>query len=381
MTACGVYVHVPFCRRKCSYCGFYSVPIADDCELRAACAAFTERIVDEIEQRLAGVRTPLCVDTIYFGGGTPSLLDPQEVHRVLLAVRRVMDVSDGAEITLEMRPDDCAPASLDAYRDVGVNRVVLGVQTLSEAMHREIGRAGTLCSGEHLDIFFEAKGIIRCVDFIIGMPGETEEVLMRDIDSIAGRRPAHVSFYLLSIEPGTPLAARSAFFPEDEESQARLLELTMDCLSEHGYHHYEISNYSLPGFESRHNMKYWTFNPYLGFGPGAHSFFGGERFFNNMTVWDYLSSNEVRLERDPRTRVSAAAEYLMTGLRLTAGVSLRQMEARLSFDIPHEVRVRIGHAVKAGLLEWDKEADVIRLTRAGILVSNRVIYDIVEPLL
>lgn len=377
----GVYIHVPFCRRKCDYCNFYSVTVGPCTANGAVPGEYVRRLSGEIRDRLpaAGFSS---ADTVYFGGGTPSLLTAGQVKDLLDAVGRSVALEPGAEITLEMNPGDVSADALSALRDAGVNRVVLGVQTLSERLHRLIGRSAAPCTARELDIFFSVPGIARCADIITGIPAQTVEELARDIDLVAGYRPGHISAYILSIEKNTPLSLRLARDKAAEADQARLFELTMERMRVRGYGQYEISNYALPGCESRHNMKYWRFEPYIGLGPGAHSFVGGERYVNAMTVEEYLAADRAVLVHDARTPDSAAVEYLMTGLRLLKGMSLDEMEERLTYRLPPAVKDGIGKAEADGLVEVDNDAGrTIRLTARGIMIADRVIYGIVEPLL
>jgi len=377
----GVYIHVPFCRRKCDYCNFYSVPLGHIPGDAVIPANYIRRLTDEIRRRLpaAGFSS---ADTVYFGGGTPSLLTAGQVKELLDGVRQNVALAPAAEITLEMNPGGVSADALDSFRDAGVTRVVLGVQTLSERLHRLIGRSAAPCTARELDIFFSVPGIARCADIITGIPAQTVEELARDIDLVAGYRPGHISAYILSIEKNTPLSLRLARDKAAEADQARLFELTMERMRVRGYGQYEISNYALPGCESRHNMKYWRFEPYIGLGPGAHSFVGGERYVNAMTVEEYLAADRAVLVHDARTPDSAAVEYLMTGLRLLKGMSLDEMEERLTYRLPPAVKDGIGKAEADGLVEVDNDAGrTIRLTARGIMIADRVIYGIVEPLL
>ncbi len=378
----GIYIHVPFCRRKCDYCNFYSIPadlfsrydVIPDVYIRRLCGEITDRLP------VAGFSSS---DTVYFGGGTPSLLAAAQVKEVLDRVRDRMELDPGAEITMEINPGDVSADALAGFRDAGVNRAVLGVQTLSVRLHRLIGRSASPCTARDLDIFFSVPGIAQCVDIITGIPSQSAAELTSDIDKVAGYRPRHISAYILSIEKNTPLSWRLYLDEADEIKQARLFELTMERMKGHGYDHYEISNYALPGFESRHNMKYWGFEPYIGFGPGAHSFISGERYINAMTVDEYVRSARAILTHDARSAGSAAVEYIMTGLRLLKGMSLEEMEERLDFRLPAAVMERIRKAESDGLVTVIENNGVrtIRLTDPGIMIADTVIYNIVEALL
>jgi oxygen-independent coproporphyrinogen III oxidase len=380
MTA-GVYIHVPFCRAKCDYCGFYSVPLEGAGEGCAVPDGYLRRLHDEIRERLAPDTLP-AADTVYFGGGTPSLLSPGQVGGILRLLAERVSLAPGTEVTIEMNPGDLSVEKLEGYRAAGVNRAVLGVQTLTPRLHALIGRSAAICTARELDLFFGVAGIVHCADLIAGIPTQNGEELGRDIDIIAGYRPLHISAYLLSVEKNTPLATRIAPDAALEETQAACFETLAGRLKERGYVQYEISNYAVPGYESRHNMKYWRFEPYIGFGPGAHSFINGERYINTMRVGEYLGAGRFLLQHDARTARSAAVEYLMTGMRLLKGVSLREMEARLAFRLPGDVRERVREAASAGMIVMEQDADdTIRLSERGLILADRVIYSIVEPLI
>lgn len=373
----GIYIHIPYCRSKCDYCAFYSVPAGGG----AVPDSYLRRLHAEMRERLPDEALP-SADTVYFGGGTPSLLEPGHVEGLLGLIAGLVVLEPGAEVTMEMNPGDLSREKLDGYARAGVNRAVLGVQTLSPRLHAVIGRSAAVCTKRELELFFGAPGIVHCADLIAGIPSQTEEELAGDIDGVAAYGPRHISAYLLSIEKKTPLAARIPGGPALESEQASCYERLAAGLKRHGYRHYEISNWAVPGCESRHNMKYWRFEPYIGFGPGAHSFLGGERYINSMRVEEYLGPGRFVLEHDARTARSAAVEYLMTGLRLLRGVSLREMQARLQFQLPGDVMERVREAVSGGMMVMGNDAgETIRLSERGLILADRVIYSIVEPLI
>jgi oxygen-independent coproporphyrinogen-3 oxidase len=377
----GIYIHIPFCRKKCDYCNFYSVPVGPFGSSGVVPDAYIRKLSDEISDRLPGLNIS-AADTVYFGGGTPSLLTPDQVGGILGLLRGRVKLDHGAEITLEMNPGNLSTEKLSGFRDAGVNRVVLGVQTLSERLHRMIGRSAAQCTMRDLDVFFGVSSLIHCVDLIAGIPSERSEELLYDIDVVAGYGPRHISAYLLSVEKNTPLAGRMVPDAAAESEQALQFELTVEQLKKHGYDHYEISNHALPGFESRHNMKYWRFEPYAGFGPGAHTFVQGERFINAMTVEEYLASERAFLTRDVRTPRSAMVEYILTGLRLMRGMSIDEMEKRLAYDLPDSVLERIKKAESDGLIiMYEEEGRLMSLSERGIMIADKVIFGIVEPLL
>ena len=378
---CGLYIHIPYCRKKCDYCNFYSIPLGQNGSAGGIPDAYIQKLHNEIRDRLPEPEIS-SADTVYFGGGTPSLLTAGQVDGIIGLLGEHVTLDHDAEITLEINPGDLSPEKLSEFRNAGINRVVLGVQTLSRRLHTLIGRSAALCTVRELDIFFGATGLTHCVDLIAGIPSQSSVELLHDIDLVAGYRPEHISAYLLSVERNTPLGARLSPDPAFEAEQGALFELTMGRLRELGYEHYEISNYAMPGFESRHNMKYWRFDPYVGFGPGAHTFINGERYINAMSVGEYLMAERTVLGHDIRSPRSAAVEYILTGLRLMRGISMPEMEDRLAYKLPDNVIERIRKAESDGLIiATERDGRRFSLSEKGIMVADSVIYRIVEPLI
>lgn len=345
----GVYIHIPFCRRKCDYCSFYSI---DDTALVAP-------TVEAIAAEIASFEYPgIPVDTVYFGGGTPLAVGADTLRALLDTIRHRFAVSDDAEITVEINPAYATRAELDALHAAGVNRITLGVQTLDPAVGQFLGRV--LASREHLEALVDHTGFNVCVDFICGVPGQTAESIAEELAVLAGMA-RHVSVYLLSVDEGTPLAARYGEHGDAgfEEFQASCYRAVYVALAEHGLEHYEISNFSLPGYASRHNMKYWTFGSYAGFGPGAHSFMAGRRYANAADAAAYARHGAVR-QYDERSAEQSAAEFLMTGLRLKEGIDRAALRALAA----PAVIARIDEAIARGVERDELWADA---SRAGII--------------
>ncbi len=378
----GIYIHIPFCLRKCDYCGFYSEATPRPGDDVTVPRQFIRSLQREINERLRGMKRPEA-DTVYIGGGTPSLLEPEQAASLMETIHGGFDLSVDAEITMEINPGDCAAERILAYRDAGVNRAVLGVQTLSGRLHRMIGRSCDPASADEIARFFDVPGIIHCADLITGIPTQEKDELMHDVDTLADLGADHLSLYLLAIEAGTPLSRRVAMDEALEAAQVRLFTAARERLASLGYDHYEISNYSRRGRVSRHNLKYWNFEPYFGFGPGAHSFVAGERYTNDVTVSRYLEFGAGVPRRDIRGPNSPWVEYLMTGLRLLAGLSIGAMEARLGSAVPDAVMARVSEATEEGLLivEGSGAGTHLRLSERGIIMSDSVIYSLVQDLL
>ncbi len=371
----GLYIHFPFCRGKCDYCGFYSIPLLKD-ELKAVYLKSLDR---ELDMRLSSMKDAE-FDTIYFGGGTPSLFSPEEFYTLMKSISRRANLSHDTEVSMEMNPGDARTDRIKGYRDSGINRIILGVQTLTARLHDVLGRYSSVCTTSHLDEFFSVPDVVHCVDLIIGIPGETPGELEHDIRALSSYRPGHISAYILSIEQGTPLEHRYEKNDSLDEFQRERYYQAIHLLEKSGYVQYEISNFSLPGLESRHNMKYWTFMPYLGIGAGAHSFINGERYCNNPSVDEYMHSSELHITIDKRTRESAVMEYMMTGLRLVKGIDISSFEERFGMKLNKETLSYFADLDGRGLLMYNKNIDGgnIRLSRESYIIADSIIFGIIN---
>lgn len=373
----GVYIHVPFCRSKCDYCDFYSLPAASVSE------DFISAYVDALKQEIAGRRAlpSAKIDSVYFGGGSPSMLGAAALGGLLDTVAARYDVVPDCEISIEMNPEDIG--LMPALKTAGFNRFTLGVQTLSVNLHKEIGRAREFCTGRHLDEFFSLPDVTRGVDLIIGIPGQSPAMLTEDLRIAETYRPEHISAYTLTIEEGTPLARRAAQTSALGNLQRRALLQTAETLAEAGYSRYEISNYCLPRRASSHNMKYWTFAPYISFGAGGHSFYGGKRFIHKNDAAAYIREPLAPLEEDVRSENGAMAEFIMTGLRLIAGFALKDFEAVFGRPLPSRLAARAEEEADRGNLCIEGEGGEarMRLTEQGLLFADGVIFRLTEDLL
>ena len=374
MNRAGIYIHIPFCRTRCSYCDFatgaYNGPLAE----RYVRALATEII--GFERAAAGVRE---VDTIYFGGGTPSLLAPAQVTRILQAVHQRFQVTTGAEVTMEMNPGTVTPQILQEFRAAGVNRASFGAQTFDDDELRRLGRSHTAEDARQTFAGLRGVGFENIsFDLIAGLPGQTLSAWSRNMGEALALRPEHLSLYLLDVHEGTPLAdqLRRGMWPQpDPDTAAEMYRLLLETTEAAGYEHYEISNFCLPGYESRHNMKYWTGAPYYGFGCSAHSFDGERtRWSNERDAVRYVEMIEAgrsaTIETIELDRQEASAEALFLGLRLMRGIDLQEHRARFGSNIREEHADDLARFSEAGLIEINDS--IIRLTRSGTLLSNEV---------
>ncbi len=367
----GAYVHIPFCAHRCTYCSFVAL------EGKSEEEDFFEGVVSEVRSRGAEAAGGLSFDSVYFGGGTPSYVDPLRLGAVLLALETSFGVSSNAEITAEANPDDLSSGRIEALRSLGVNRLSVGVQSLVDSellpLERRHDAAGAL---EALRRAVPAFGNVSA-DLMIGIPGQTRESLRSSVDGLLEAGISHLSVYLLEIEKAPRLVLlkkeHPALFPDDDAMADRWLEVD-ERLTAAGLPRYEISNWARPGFESRHNLKYWTLTPVLGFGVAAHSFDGQRRTANTGSMAEYL-----RLTRGNRSPVAPTEEDhgdflrrkegLMLGLRLSGGVPSSSFE-EIRKTLPDASARRVEDAFDAGLLET--VSGRVRLTRRGVLLSNEV---------
>jgi len=393
----GVYLHIPFCKSRCSYCDFatdvWRSSDAVERYVNAMCRELSEPAALAAGTHTAGKSATIGantsppayaggsdVDTIYFGGGTPSLLSAEQVERILENVHSNFDVDAKAEITMEMNPATVSAETLAGYWELGVNRASFGVQTFNERDLKLLARGHDANDARHTFRLLRDAGFENVsFDLIAGLPGQTLEDWRRNLDEAVSMQPEHLSLYLLEIHEGTPLAEqlRTNRRPmPDEELAAEMYELMIESLAAAGYEQYEISNFAKSDFESRHNTKYWRLDPVYGFGVSAHSFDGYQRYANERDTAKYVSmvenggSTEVM-----RETIDAASEFIFLGLRLNQGIDLTNYKGRFHIDILKKYKTEITDLLDAELIEND--GNDIRLTRKGMLFSNEVFQQFV----
>jgi oxygen-independent coproporphyrinogen III oxidase len=386
MTRLGAYVQVPFCQTKCTYCNFHTGVFSKDLYgpyVRAVCREIADfaRLRSEtgIEDYPAGE-----IDTVYFGGGTPSLLEPQNLARIIGTIRTSF-ATQFAEVTLEADPETISPEKAVAWRAAGFNRISMGVQSFDDAELRAAGRMH-----RRADVFRAAE-ILRAAgfanlsfDLIAGLPHQTDRTWEDSVEQLLQLRPEHVSIYLMEIDEGSRLGLEvlqsgerySAKALPSDDAMANYYEQGCRELASAGYQHYEISNWGLPGFESRHNLKYWRREPYFGFGAGAHSFNGSERWANAHDPAAYADSilaGRFPVEQLERvTPEHALEEELFLGLRQLAGIVLDDLESKYGTRL----RPRVQSLLAQGLVEWDGPR--LRLSPGRLTVSNEVFVHLLE---
>ncbi len=322
MASAGIYIHIPFCERKCRYCDFYSVTDTDRQN------AFQRALTAEIRRR---AHPSWIVDSIYFGGGTPSLLAPAFFERLLMIIDRSFHIQAGVEITLEANPGTVDFDRLKAYRAGGINRLNLGVQSFDDTSLRFLGRVHSNAQARSAIAMARRAGFENLgLDLIYGLPNQTVDAWEADLDQALSERPVHLSCYALTYAPGTPLMRdrqSGGHEAAGEDQIATLFDSTARVLGAAGFDHYEISNFAVtPQFRSRHNIKYWTRAPYLGFGPAAHSFDPPRRSWNVADLETYIGRlDRGRLAEEGRELLDNAQQMIETvflGLRMAAGIDL-----------------------------------------------------------
>ena len=361
--AIGLYIHVPFCKRKCPYCDFYSQSITPDTEIQ-----YVDALIRNIQKYKSTE-----VDSIYFGGGTPSVLSDLSFQRIFSAIRNNFRLIE-PEISLEANPCSVDLKKLEFFREVGFNRISFGVQSCVDSELKKLGRLHNFEQAKTAILNAKKAGFYNIsADLMIGIPEQTSESLSVSLNELSKLPLTHISAYMLKIEKSTPYNTQSIInILPDEDSVADLYLQTINELEKNGFEQYEISNFSKKGFECRHNLKYWRCEEYIGLGPSAHSFFNGKRYEVPRSLDDFISNefqNEIVNEEHPHT----FDEVAMLRLRLTEGLSKKACE---EFNVNFDSIIKKAEPLKkAGLI--DIFNDRIVITKEGFLVSNSIIGKII----
>ncbi|MGZ8539070.1 MAG: radical SAM family heme chaperone HemW [Chitinophagaceae bacterium] len=367
----GIYIHIPFCKQACHYCNFhFSISLRYKNELIAA-------LLKEIEiSGSSGATAPDIIETIYFGGGTPSLCKKDEIQSILEKLRSFFNVSPAAEITIEANPDDISKEKLNDWKEAGINRLSIGIQSFFEEDLVWMNRAHN--AKQAVDSFQMAVNTFDniTIDLIYGTPGLTEEKWKQNVEKAISLGVTHLSCYALTVEPKTPLDKlirqhRSEDINPDKQSEQFLL--LMQWLEDAGYEHYEISNFAKPGFRSRHNSSYWQGEKYMGFGPSAHSFDGNARWWNiaNNTIYiDSINKGIIPFEKEHLTTTQKLNEFIMISLRTAEGLDLSKINETES----NELLATSRKYIEKGLMKL--EESFLRLTREGKLLADGIAADL-----
>jgi len=376
----GLYIHIPFCVQKCKYCDFLSAP-ADD--------ATKKRYADALCKEIAGYKELTKgyeLATIYFGGGTPSVLDVSLTEQILTTVRNRFDVNQTAEITLEVNPGTASLEKLERYKELGINRLSIGVQSAKEKELALLGRIHSFEDAKQTVLWAREAGFTNIsLDLMSALPNQSLEDYKENVEAILALNPEHISSYSLIVEEGTPFYAQYAEgMPKedelpDEETDRAMYAYTKERLVQAGYQRYEISNYAKPGYESRHNSSYWIGTEYLGVGLGASSLITNARYHNETDLLSYMeeveAGKDVRREIERLVPEEQMEEFMILGLRMMRGVSRAEFQKRFGIPIETVYGNALNKLEKSGLLI--REGDTISLTEHGIDVSNQVFVEFV----
>ncbi len=378
MRSVGLYIHIPFCARKCNYCVFYSLA----CSKKENLSDYVSIICTQLE-REAHLYKDCVFDTIFLGGGTPSLLEGADISRLCDAIRAHLKVSDGAEFSIEVNPGTISAEKLLSYKKCGINRISVGLQSSSDKELGVLGRIHTRSEFEHSYSLIKEAGFDNVnIDIMYALPEQKIAELRDTLDYVASLNPAHISAYCLKIEDGTPFSKMELSLP-DEDTQYEMYLSLCERLLELGYEQYEISNFAKKGARCVHNLKYWQSQEYVGLGPSAHSFFDGVRYFYDDNLDAYKS--EICNGGTPTRRTEDCPalsegekmdEYTMLALRLSDGVDALEFKRRfgIEFERAYDIRryVDSGHIIKGD--------NSYHFSSKGFFVSNYILSDILKSI-
>lgn len=371
----GIYIHIPFCKQRCNYCAFYSTTLYN----------IRERYVDALCKEIAmrkeyAANAP--IETIYFGGGTPSTLTLEQLHKICNTIYDVQSVSPTAEVTIECNPDDLTPDFLARLKKLPFNRISMGVQSFNDTQLKRLGRRHNADKARQAVRNARDAGYDNIsIDLIFALPGSTIAEWEHDLESAIALRPDHLSAYNLTYEEGTPLHSaleRGDFTELSEEENVEQFQMLITKLKEAGYRHYEISNFALPGRESRHNSSYWNDTPYIGCGAAAHSYNGTSRQWNIADIQEYIKgieSNNPHFEIEELTEEERYNDTILTRLRTAKGLPLAWIKERFSEKFNNYMLRSAEKEIALGNLK--EEDGSLSLTEKGIFISDAVIRELI----
>lgn len=365
----GIYIHIPFCKRKCAYCDFIS--FSDKTKLIEKYVLALEKEIDKCNIN----KDNYIIKTIYFGGGTPSFIESKYIVEILNNIKKKFNISEEVEITIEINPGTVTEEKLKDYYNAGINRISFGLQSTRSELLKLVGRIHSYSS------FIEGYNLARKigfkninVDLMIGLPVQTLEDVKKDLERIIELKPEHISVYSLIVEEGTKIEEKiknkELYLPPEELERKMYWEVKKQ-LEKAGYVHYEISNFAKPGYESKHNLSCWNQEEYLGFGIAAHSYFNGERYSNTEDFDKYFEHPEdSKIIHEKQTQEDKQREFMLLGLRKIEGVKISDFKNKFIENPIYLYRESLSKLVTQGLIEID--IDSIRLTNRGIDLANLV---------
>lgn len=380
MEELGIYVHIPFCKRKCSYCDFKSFSNIDEINQKK----YVDALIKEIQN--SQNTNKYIVTTIYIGGGTPSFINETYIKDILQAIYKKWKIKNDVEITIEVNPGTITKEKLEAYKNMGINRLSIGLQSTNNYLLNKIGRIHSY--EEFIENYILARKIgfenIN-IDLMLALPEQNMEDLMQSVKKVINLNPEHISIYSLILEENTELWKKVKNKEEnlvEDDLEREMYWKSKKAFEAAGYIHYEISNYAKPGFESKHNKNCWSQKQYLGFGIAAHSYFNGKRFYNVEDLNKYITNieknefkNNIIIEEENRTKEDIAKEYMMLGLRKIEGVSISEFQRKFELNPLFYFRFEISKLQEMDLIEVD--LDNIRLTKKGLDLANIVFEEFI----
>lgn len=369
----GIYIHVPFCLKKCGYCDFYSTPFS-----ASAISDYTDALIKQIRSNKNKL-SAYSADTVYFGGGTPSLLPPRDFQRIMDALSASTAISEKCEITLEINPATADLQSLASYFNSGANRLSIGMQSSHDNVLSMCGRLHKHADTAETVLLARQAGFDNIsLDLIYGMPGEPESSFLDSAKSALDIGIEHISCYMLKLSENAPMSCKfpAVSFPDDDTLWSIYLS-SAELFEKSGVFQYEISNFAKPGRESRHNRKYWDMSEYIGFGPAAHSFFEGRRFYVPPNLSRFMSDPENAFTGfETVSRKEREAEYLMLKLRTTDGIAFSEFYSLFGVDFMEKYGSKLNKYTNYRHVCITENS--CRLTRSGMFVSNAILSDIIE---
>jgi len=378
MKKLGLYVHIPFCERKCNYCDFYSLVKTNEVENRYIDALLIE--IKSYKEKCKGYE----VDSIFIGGGTPSYLKPENIKLIMQEINNAFLLSNDCEITMEANPNSIDKDKVLQYKNYGINRISLGIQSLDENILKTIGRLHNADEALEAIRIIKGAGIDNInADVMFNIPGmpcipcQSVQSIIDTLDKIIKEKVKHISFYSLKLEEGTPMflmEEKGLIDMLDDDTERAMYYSGRDFMEKNGYYQYEISNFCIPGFECKHNIKYWTGVDYIGFGPFAHSCFENKRY-NNISDINFYCDNSNNPERyrqlnEILNRESKMFEYIMLGLRLNKGISIDDFNNKFEADFLELYKNQIDKLLNYNLIIIDK--NIVKLSKRGMDISNYV---------
>lgn len=376
MKKLGIYIHIPFCKQKCNYCDFYSIKWNDEAENN-----YINALLNETKSYKNKLNGEYIVDSIFFGGGTPTIIKSENLHKILNSIKNIAEIDGQCEISMEANPNTLTEENLRAYKDMGINRLSIGIQSLNDEILKKIGRIHNSCQALEAIAKAQNMGFENInADVMFNIPNQTVCDIQDTLLKIIEKGVKHISFYSLKLEEGTPMFVmerNKKITMPDEEVERKMYYAGRSVMEDNNLIQYEISNFAINGYECRHNLRYWNQEEYIGLGPSAHSFLNSTRFSNPSDLKFYCEKSETdsfeRVIQEELTDDDLMFEYIMLKLRLMSGIHINEFNKIFKADFNEMYKLQIKYLMKYDLIEYVN--DYIRLTKKGMDVSNAVIEE------